>query len=106
MHAPTTPAWTLRRTIPPARVDTAVGAVDVHVRGGIVAGGIVVGGGPPGPRFALYRMRPTEVVVQRPDGRRERARVPDAGSQALRRMALAAAVVALLSLIVERTLRR
>ena len=101
MHAPTTPAWTLRRTIPPARVDTAVGAVDVHVRGGIMAGG-----GPPGPRFALYRMRPTEVVVQRPDGRRERARVPDAGSQALRRMALAAAVVALLSLIVERTLRR
>ena len=101
MHAPTIPAWTLRRTIPPARVDTAVGAVDVYVRGGIVAGG-----GLPGPRFALYRMRPTEVVVQRPDGRRERARVPDAGSQALRRMALAAAVVALLSLIVERTLRR
>ena len=101
MNAPIAPGWTLRRTIPPARVDTPVGAVDVHVRGGIVTGG-----GDPGPRFALYRMRPAEVVVRRPDGRLEWARVPDAGGRALRRMALAGAIVALLSLIVERTLGR
>ncbi len=100
MNAPAAPAWSSRREIPPARVETGVGAVEVHVRGGVVAGGA-----PPGAQFALYRMRPTEVVVHRPDGRRDRARVPDTGAGTLRRLLLAGAAVALLSLIVERTLR-
>ena len=50
-------------------------------------------------------MRPTEVVVHRPDGRRERARVPDTAARTLRQFLIAGAAVALLSLIVERTLR-
>ncbi|MDE2639242.1 MAG: hypothetical protein OXI03_01530 [Chloroflexota bacterium] len=100
MHASTAPGWSSRREIPPAQVETSAGVVDVHVRGGIVAGGA-----PPGAQFVIYRMRPTEVVVHRPDGRRERARVPDTGARTLRRMLVAGAVVALLSFIVERTLR-
>ena len=100
MHAPTAPAWSSHREIPPARVETSAGAVDVHVRGGVVAGGA-----PPGAQFVIYRMRPAEVVVHRPDGRRERAPVPDTAVRTLRRMLVAGAAVALLSVMVERTLR-
>ena len=98
-------AWTLRRTIAPARLETAAGVLEVQVHGAVVEGSRRMGSGPERARFLLYRMRPTRVVVERADGRREEATVPDVCGQIEQRMLVMGGVVALLALLLERTLR-
>lgn len=88
----------LRRNaeIPPFRLETSAGTVEVHVRGALLQA--------PGVQFG--RLRPVEVVVTRTDGRVDRADVPDGGGGAVRQMLAIGTGIAALAILAERILKR
>lgn len=95
------PVWQIRRHADPARVETSVGVVEVRARGLLIDVRAARGG-----VFRLARLHPTEVIVERPDGDRERAAVPDVVRTVERRLLLAGGLVALLAMLIERKVRR
>ena len=82
--------------IPPARIETSAGTVEVQVRGSLLRA----------PGIQVAWLRPVDVVVTRPDGRSDRAEVLDSGGRVVRWMLVGGAVVAALALLAERKLKR